>query len=183
MSPARSISALALMAALAGCWKQAIGGPDKPVSTGTGGAGIDDGAGGSRQRFQITPTRNQLDLLFVIDDSGSAAAQQKLVAQLPVLVQALEALPNGLPDLHVGVISTDMGAGPQHTAGCTATGKAGQLQSSPRGDCADTTLAPGRRSSRPPGGCEISRRRSRRSCNASSRSARAAAASPNRWRR
>ena len=96
-----------------------------------------------KQRFQIIPTHNQLDLLLVVDDSANAAAQQKLVAQVPALLQTLEALPDGLPDLHIGVISTDMGAGPQPPPGCTATGKAGQLQSAPRGSCADTTLASG----------------------------------------
>ncbi|HVT06507.1 MAG TPA: hypothetical protein VHO67_03580 [Polyangia bacterium] len=139
MSPARLSLVLALSVGVGGCWTQTIGGPDHPVGGGTGGAG----SGPPPQRFQITPASNQLDLLLVIDDSANDAAQQKLVAQLPTLVQSLEALPDGLPDLHIGVISTDMGAGPQPPAGCTSTGKAAQLQSAPRGACTDTTLAPG----------------------------------------
>ena len=132
-----AVPTLALLAGLAGCWTQTIGGPGPAVSTGTGGGG------GARQRFHVLPTRNQLDLLLVVDDSANAVAQQKLVAQLPALVQALAALPDGLPDLHIGVISTDMGTGAQQTAGCTARGKAGELQSAPRGNCADSTLTPG----------------------------------------
>jgi len=136
--PARLGLVLAMWAGVAGCWTRTIGGPDDSASSGTGGSAPAD----SRRRFQITPS-NQLDLLLVIDDSANDAAQQKLVAQLPLLVQSLEALPGGLPDLHIGVISTDMGAGAQPPAGCTATGKGGQLQSAPRAPCTDTTLDPG----------------------------------------
>ncbi|HVY38581.1 MAG TPA: hypothetical protein VHM31_11620 [Polyangia bacterium] len=139
MSRPRLSLVLAIWAGVAGCWTQTIGGPGQEAAGGMGGAGGTT----PRQRFQITPASNQLDLLLVIDDSANDAAQQKLVAQLPTLVQSLEALPDGLPDLHIGVISTDMGAGPQPPAGCTSTGKGGQLQSAPRGACTDTTLAPG----------------------------------------
>ncbi|MES1206819.1 MAG: hypothetical protein ABUS79_12855 [Pseudomonadota bacterium] len=138
MRPTRVTVVLTLLAGLAGCGRQTIGGPGQPV------AGADAGPPSTlRQKLQIVPTRNQLDLLIVVDDSANAAAQQKLVSQLPGLLQQLEALPDGLPDLHIGVISTDMGGGPQPPPGCTATGKAGQLQSAPRGNCADTTLAAG----------------------------------------
>jgi hypothetical protein len=136
--PVRLALAIALSAVLVGCGTHVIGGPGQTAGTGLGGT-----SGALREKFQIIPTRNQLDLLFVIDDSAGAAPQQKLLAQVPTLIQALEQLPDGLPDLHVGVISTDMGAGPQPPPGCTATGKAGQLQNAPRGTCADTTLSAG----------------------------------------
>lgn len=68
-----------------------------------------------------TTTAGKLDLLFVIDDSGGMAeAQQMLTAAFPLLLDALfhpPENPSGDPeyppveDLHVGVISSDMGAG------------------------------------------------------------------------
>lgn len=128
------LAAVLLPAALAGCWTQTIGGPAQT----SGGAD-----GGTVTSFRIAPSDNQLDLLFVIDDSGAAAAQQKLTAQVPALLQAIEQLPGGLPDLHVGVVSTDLGAGPDAPTGCTATGDGGQFQSAARGSCAASTLAHG----------------------------------------
>jgi len=127
--------AVLLSACLAGCWTQTIGGPGQ-----TTGQGAD---GGAVETFQIQPSNGQLDLVFVIDDSGGAAAQQKLAGQLPGLIKVLDGLPGGLPDLHVGVVSTDLGAGPDAPAGCTEGGDAGQFQSAPRGSCAATTLAAG----------------------------------------
>jgi hypothetical protein len=53
-----------------------------------------------------------LDLLFVIDDSRSMRnEQEQITANFPRMIQVLETLPDGLPDLHLGVISTDVGAG------------------------------------------------------------------------
>jgi hypothetical protein len=47
--------------------------------------------------------------------------------------------------LHLGVVSSDMGAPGDSTSsiGCTTAGDQGQLQSMPRGTCTDTTLTPG----------------------------------------
>jgi hypothetical protein len=87
-----------------------------------------------------TPNRD-LDLLFVIDDSiGMFEKQTDLAASLPALVERLEAVPGGLPNLHVGVVSTDMGTqasdsptpappiGQLGQNGCSGTGKGGALQ-------------------------------------------------------
>lgn len=53
---------------------------------------------------------NSLDLLFVIDDSPSAEALQADLQQaFPSFVQMLAASPEGKPNLHVGVVSTDLG--------------------------------------------------------------------------
>jgi hypothetical protein len=80
-----------------------------------------------------------LDLLLVIDDSaGMAAKQRALAANLPALIAQLGGASDGLPDLHIGVISTDMGTssttsvpataiGQPGAGGCMATGKAGKL--------------------------------------------------------
>ena len=57
---------------------------------------------------------------------------------------ALKNLPGGLPNIHIGVISSDMGAGDGSIAGCDATGgKNGVFQYTPRGTCTATNLAPG----------------------------------------
>src|SRR5688500_8376258 len=51
-----------------------------------------------------------LDILFVIDDSSSMAQKQdSLGAAFPALVKRLSTTIGGLPNLHVGVITTDMG--------------------------------------------------------------------------
>lgn len=81
---------------------------------------------------------NNLDILFMIDASSSMAAmQQKLLAQLPTFMQTLQALPTGLPSIHVAVVSSDMGApSDQGTAiGCDSIGQAGVFQIAPRGTC------------------------------------------------
>lgn len=71
-----------------------------------------------------------VDLLFVIDNSGSMAEEQaSLVAGFPTLVSALVSPPDRdgdrrpdwlpVPDLHVGVVTTDMGTGGNTVPTCT----------------------------------------------------------------
>jgi hypothetical protein len=76
----------------------------------------------------------KLDLLFVVDNSPDMAArQQALRSSFERLRGHLELVAGGLPDLHVGVISTDLGVGQSYkVADCTATGDHGALQSAPR---------------------------------------------------
>jgi hypothetical protein len=82
-----------------------------------------------------------LDLLFVIDDSPSMADKQEaLKSAFPAFVAQLQALPGGLPNVHLGVVSSDMGTkgsavatpgpsvGQVGSGGCSGTGKAGALQ-------------------------------------------------------
>jgi hypothetical protein len=102
---------------------------------------------------QITPTanigttftqkiNNKLDILFMIDNSSSMTEmQQKLYDQLPTFMNILEMLPTK-PDLHVAVVSSDMGAPGDATSsiGCTSKGDQGQFQFAARGNCTDTTL-------------------------------------------
>ncbi len=111
---------------------------------------------------QITPTatlttkftqkiNNEIDLLFMIDNSSSMSEmQKKIYDQLPSFMQKLQGLPTP-PSLHVAVVSSDMGApGDSTTAiGCTPAGDQGQFQSSPRSNaklnppvtCTDSTIA------------------------------------------
>lgn len=68
-----------------------------------------------------------LDLLLVIDDSGSMFEEQAaLAAALPVLVEQLGS--TGLPSLHIGVVSPNLGTGPYNIAGCAGGGDDGALQ-------------------------------------------------------
>jgi len=85
-----------------------------------------------------------LDLLFVIDDSPSMADKQAaLIASFPRLVDQLQSLDGGVPDLHLGVVSTDMGVhasattvpgpsiGQVGAGGCAMHGKGGALLAVP----------------------------------------------------
>ena len=82
-----------------------------------------------------------LDLLFVIDDSPSMLDKQvALKAAFPMLVAQLSSINGGVPNLHLGVVSSDMGTkgsavatpgasiGSAGNGGCVGTGKNGLLQ-------------------------------------------------------
>ena len=80
-----------------------------------------------------------VDILFIIDDSGSMADKQSnLRANFPNFINVLNTVQGGLPDIHLGVVSSDMGVlatdgqvGPQVGAvgagGCAMRGKDGRL--------------------------------------------------------
>jgi len=54
----------------------------------------------------------KLDLLFVIDNSGLMGEEQISLAEgFPRLVDVLGSIDGGHPDLHIGVVSSDVGAG------------------------------------------------------------------------
>lgn len=132
------------VALIAGC------GSSGTATTGSGGrGGAGTGTGGSKTSLTYKTTiagkvNNKLDLLFMIDNSPSTSAmQQKFLAQLPTFMQVLESLPGGLPDIHIGVVSSDMGAPGDSTAalGCTSQGDKGAFYSKPEGTCTNTTLS------------------------------------------
>jgi hypothetical protein len=88
---------------------------------------------------------NELDILFMIDNSSSMKEMQaKLYDQLPLFMNKLTTLPTP-PSLHVAVVSSDMGAPGDSTSSimCTKSGDAGQFQSQARGMCGGTTLTAG----------------------------------------
>jgi len=80
------------------------------------------------------PTVNRnIDILFVIDNSaGMAEEQLELITAFPVFLNELAGVPGGLPDLHIGVVSSNMGALGEPVAGCAGSGDQGQLQHSAR---------------------------------------------------
>jgi hypothetical protein len=92
-----------------------------------------------------TVINRDVDLLFLIDDSASMAPlQANLLRNFPVFMSALKALPGGLPNVHIAVVSSDMGAGDGTVSSCDATGgKNGIFQYTARGGCTSTGLASG----------------------------------------
>jgi hypothetical protein len=90
------------------------------------------------------PTLRDVDVVFVIDDApGMGPAQAKLRASLPAFTDTLKNLPAGYPNLHVAVISGDLGAGAYDSPGCSSGGDHGVMWTTPRGACAGTGLPAG----------------------------------------
>src|SRR5215212_6064945 len=60
--------------------------------------------------FPINLNRD-VDILFVIDDSGSMLDKQNsLKDNFPNFINVLKTIQGGLPDVHIGVVTSDMGA-------------------------------------------------------------------------
>ncbi|HJX66889.1 MAG TPA: hypothetical protein VJ860_23405 [Polyangia bacterium] len=59
----------------------------------------------------VAPER-AVDILFMVDNSPSMDPKQMaLAANFPKMISVLQSLPGGLPDVHIGVVSSNMGAG------------------------------------------------------------------------
>lgn len=118
--------------------------------------------------FALTVTSDPrpapVDVLFMVDDSSSMRGFQEQVARgFDAFLTTIDAAFGGNADLHIGVVSADMGAGDGSISGCMTTtvrgagGAAGgggnefrvegsddgRLQATPRGPCTATTLASG----------------------------------------
>jgi len=119
----------------------------RPDATGGGGIGVDGGGAASISREFSVSLNNQrkFDILFLIDDSSEmSAAQATLRQSFARFVAALRASPAGVPDLHIAVVSSDMGAGDGSIATCNSTGgKQGIFQYTARGTCTSTGLQSG----------------------------------------
>lgn len=80
-----------------------------------------------------------VDLLFVVDNSGSMEnLQTHLAKQFPKLVEALrmKQLAGRIPNVRIGVTSTDLGAGPYALESCEKKGgDGGRLLNQARGSC------------------------------------------------
>ncbi|MEJ7600029.1 MAG: hypothetical protein WKG01_19130 [Kofleriaceae bacterium] len=82
--------------------------------------------------------RRKIDILFQIDSSGSMQEEQvSLRANFPRFIEVLESIQGGLPDIHIGVITPDMGASATDGStfagitGCAGRGKDGALRQLP----------------------------------------------------
>src|SRR5262249_51021532 len=82
-----------------------------------------------------------LDLLFLIDDSPSMKDKQNNLADnFPNFIKVLSSIPGGLPNVHIGITTSDMGTKgaedptpgpaipPLGNGGCSGVGKNGNLQ-------------------------------------------------------
>ena len=84
---------------------------------------------GTVPRVVELDTPVKLDLLFMIDNSRSMQEEQaNLARNFPRLIDELKNLPTGFPDLHLGVVSSDLGAGSAIAACAKALGDGAALQ-------------------------------------------------------
>ncbi len=99
----------------------------------------------SRQQNLDQPisSNRDVDILFVVDNSDSMADKQDtLLANFPLFIQVLQNIPGGLPNVHIGVTSSDVGIEPfeiDGPGGCHGNGDNGLLQNTPRGGCLPPT--------------------------------------------
>src|SRR5689334_11033098 len=123
-----SFLAIAFGSLLAGC-------PDRTISE------VNPQQG--RVEYKEIPVNlnRNVDILFVIDDSPSMLDKQTNVkTNFPKFIDVLNTIQGGLPDVHIGVVTSDIGTkGTQDPApaspiglvgmgGCSGTGKSGNLQ-------------------------------------------------------
>ncbi|MEO5769104.1 MAG: hypothetical protein ABIS92_12205, partial [Polyangia bacterium] len=98
-----------------------------------------------KAQFQQSVNRD-LDLLFVIDDSTSMAPLQiKMRDRLPDFMDVLKGLSGGLPNLHVAVVSSSLGAGIYSNVPGCAPRSSGNLEGAFQHSAACTQLNPGER--------------------------------------
>jgi hypothetical protein len=78
------------------------------------------------------------DILFVIDNSGSMKEEQdSLKANFGKMMQVLETLDGGMPDVHIGVVTSDLGTSTTDGAtaaasfGCSGKGDDGAMHMTP----------------------------------------------------
>jgi hypothetical protein len=121
-------------------------GADATVDAGAAGGGVDARTDGKTIFELAPPANNDVDLLFMLDDSASMSPlQQNLIAAFPSFIDALKGFPGGLPSLHVAVISSSLGAGRSTTIEhCPSGGDQGLFHDAPIGTtCNKATLNAG----------------------------------------
>jgi hypothetical protein len=95
----------------------------------------DDGLSTPIQVITPRAQNRDADILFMIDDSNSMNTMQaNLVANFPILMSTLRAFPGGLPNLHIAVVTSDLGAGPETIyGGCLPGGDGGNFHAAAAG--------------------------------------------------
>jgi hypothetical protein len=94
-----------------------------------------------RVEFKDIPVtvNRDIDILFIVDDSPSMLDKQtNLKNNFPNFINVLNTIEGGLPNVHMGVVTSDLGASgadgmiapaiPGTVGGCSSTGKNGALQ-------------------------------------------------------
>lgn len=90
-----------------------------------------DNLEGYTTALDMLPEPNMdIDILFVVDNSGSMMAEQANLAQWAqqYLFGVIELEAGILPNLHIGVVSTDMGADGSFGTGCSDSGDDGAFR-------------------------------------------------------
>lgn len=83
--------------------------------------------------MKAIPNRD-LDILFMIDDSASTLDKQtELAASFPRMIDVLQTLDGGLPNLHIGIITSDMGTSSSEDAFSRPFHRAGRTRGLQRG--------------------------------------------------
>ena len=76
----------------------------------------------------VTANR-EIDILFVIDNSDSMKEEQdSLAANFPRFIDVLNTIEGGLPDVHIAVVSSDVGIPPFTAEACNGNGDDGLMQ-------------------------------------------------------
>ncbi|MFC1482467.1 hypothetical protein ACFL51_01535 [Myxococcota bacterium] len=71
---------------------------------------------------------NRIDILFVIDNTSSMLNEPILAPTGSIDIDNIRLYSGELPDVHIGVVSTDLGVGSNHILGCTEYGDDGRLK-------------------------------------------------------
>jgi hypothetical protein len=144
------IALAAAFALLAACYEQHHGTSDVPPDEGAPDADVPEGSepctGGTFIREEIeTQPFTAVDILVVVDNSGSMAAEQAMLRDaFPNLIRRIltgtddagNPVHEPVRDLHIGVVSTDMGVGGYSVTTCEGnpmSGDDGILQHTPHG--------------------------------------------------
>ena len=127
-------ASIATVTTLAGC-------PSREVSK------VDIGQQKQDRKDIPVVAERDIDILFVVDDSESMKDEQASLANnFPRFIEALEGIEGGLPNVHIGVISTNVGAHPSIPKCGPDDSDEGALQSAFTNDpafpqCADGSLS------------------------------------------
>jgi hypothetical protein len=69
------------------------------------------------QYYEVNPVR-EVDIVFMIDNSPSMREEQEnLGRNFPAFMNELKKIEGGLPNVHIGIVSSDLGAGPNPLMG------------------------------------------------------------------
>ena len=108
---------------------------------------VDARSDAAQKVLEFGPSGNRaVDVLFMVDNSSSMTPlQQKLIASFPAFINELKGLPGGLPNLHIAVVSSSMGAGRNPSVDhCPPGGDQGIFQAKPVGSsCTQASLNAG----------------------------------------
>jgi hypothetical protein len=82
--------------------------------------------------YEVNQIRD-IDLLFMVDDSPSMGDKQaNLRKNFPALIAELQKIEGGLPDVHIAVVTSDLGAGPTSVSKeCRVGGDRGVFHADP----------------------------------------------------